>query len=175
MRRLFVLALAGCESFFPLESNLEQCIEQGYEPIEFGDTVGYYRISVPDETWISAEAACRNDGPTSHLVVLGSSAERGAVFGRAHSEIDAQGLTSDTLIGLSNLAPDGQYRWVSNEPAVVPPPGQDPWAMNEPEAPENNHCVLLLFSNGNLASTQCDAPDPYVCECDAFQEQPDNF
>jgi hypothetical protein len=187
MRWLFVLAVslpsAGCESVFPLEFDLDgRCLPQGYEKLELEQgRFGYYRVDLDAAKWIDAELACRADGPTSHLAVLGSSLEIAVVYGRAHAIVESAGRTDDILIGLSKRSPDGLYHWVTDELDVAPQCTMigdcetPPWRDDQPVEPNQRDTVELDFNSGRFITVPDQEDDTYVCECDQFPEDAGNL
>lgn len=116
----------------------------------------YYRLETASTSWAGAEALCEADGPTSHLIVLDDDAERAWAFARN---------TSDQWAGISDRISEGTW---------LPVTDQSIWfagtaAGNVP--PKD----CLLIKQTDTAADMCSTGHPYLCECDGYAVQPDQF
>jgi hypothetical protein len=116
----------------------------------------YYRLESASTSWAGAEALCEADGPTSHLIVLDDDAERAWAFARN---------TSDQWAGISDRISEGTW---------LPVTDQSIWfagtaAGNVPP----RDC--LVIKQADTAADMCSAGHPYLCECDGYTVQPDQF
>jgi hypothetical protein len=173
-----LLALSGCNLVFELQGppDAGRVCPAEYERLEIGSgATGDYRfVTIAVQPFVVAEADCKNDGIHTHLAVIGSpasaTAESNVVFQRARQLEQDAGVHGDVLVGLTIRT--GTFRWITDEPLAVPPDGVPPWAATEPMDTMNRQCAELDIDQGQLVTTPCELPDPYVCECDAFDEEP---
>lgn len=115
-----------------------------------------YRLETASSSWVGAESACEADGPTSHLIVLDDDAERAWAFARNSS--DQWAGISDRIIEDTWLPVTDQSFWFTgNASGNVPP----------------KDC-LVIKQTGTVAD-MCSAGHPYLCECDGYAVQPDQF
>lgn len=131
-----------------------------------------YRYFSGASSWSQALLFCKNlDDPTStkrvHLSVITDDIER------THIYVDVVGSASEFWIGLSDLATEGTYRWVTAE--LVQYPIMSAWAAGEPSADIADDCVRVQASNTNLDSLPCATLIPFVCECDDYPNEPANY
>jgi hypothetical protein len=141
----------------------------GYAPIH---GIGMYRpVESTPRTWQAAAADCNDDddagGPYAghtHLVVLANETERLTITGSSTP------ISGNTWIGLSDVAVEGTYVWVTSEPTGgYPAVGQKPpWDTDDPD--DNGGAEdCVRFKNGYvLEDKPCSDVQSYVCECDAF-------
>jgi hypothetical protein len=141
----------------------------GYGPI---NGIGMYRpVESTPKAWQAAAADCSDDddtgGPYSgftHLVVLANEMERQTITGASTP------ISGNTWIGLSDLALEGTYVWVTSEATGgYPVVGQQPpWDMDDPDdGGGGEDCIR--FKNGYvLEDKPCGDVQSYVCECDGF-------
>lgn len=120
--------------------------------------------------WENAQAQCLNDqlqGATkyTHLVVATDDIELAALAATVSNEI---------WTGLSDRAIEGAYQWVTQETNTYPPSSGDPWAAGEPKASAGDDCVMLQ-TQGVLKVTSCTFGKIFVCECDAFMNDPTKY
>lgn len=132
-----------------------------------------YRYIAAPQTWPDALAFCHSlDDPTStkrvHLAVLTSDFERST-----HISVVVVGSASAFWIGLSDTAIEGTYQWVTAE--SVPYPSDASWGPFEPSEGPDDDCVRVEYSNNNLDSMPCATTSAFVCECDDYASQPDNY
>ncbi len=78
-------------------------------------------------------------------------------------------------IGLSNARSVPDFVWITDESAPLPVPHEYPWSPFEPTDPTDENCVVLDVTRTNLRDTECVVAVPYICECDAFPENPQHF
>ncbi len=135
------------------------------------DTSSKYRIELAPVSWEVAAADCADDGPTSHLVVFGSEAERAGVFTSVANGIQI-------WVGFTDRKLDGSYQWITAEGA---PTDAILWGTNEPdELVDAYDCARLLQNGaqypGSFEMRSCaTAGARYVCECDEFANDPSRY
>ena len=138
--------------------------------VVFGVTSTRYRIVTSPTKWPAAQAACLADQLSSttrytHLIVGASDIELSALD---------SALPGQSWIGLSDRAIEAAYQWVTQETNNYPPASGDPWATDEPKANDTEDCVMI-DGTGDLVMQNCDLNKPYVCECDAFMNDPTKY
>ncbi len=122
-----------------------------------------YRTVAAPATWPDAQADCAGDGGGSHLVVIGSDAERtgvGALVG------------DDFWIGLSDRVAEGTFRAVT--PAGSP---FTAWAGGQPDDRDGTEdCVeQKRMMMAGWHDVPCTEPLSYVCECDGAASDPSAY
>jgi hypothetical protein len=157
--------VTGCDFIFSLDvSPLIECPES-YTPTP----TGTYRHDPTMTSWSSAEEICRLDRDNAtgatHLVVISSFIERDGV------SVLANGL--DVHVGLADLASEGDFRWVTEEPNpfAATAAGSPPWGASEPNnggTNGNEDCVIMKI-DGAFNDVSCTALRGYVCECDEHE------
>jgi hypothetical protein len=172
------LALAatasGCEVLFPLEGRPSDgplppaACPPAYQ--EVGESK--YRFSSGlEQDWSDAATLCAMDsalaGPGSftHLVVIGSDSERLML------EVFLAAAPS-AWIGRSDRLVENTFLWVTLEDTGYVPP----W---EPGQPDNGvdtgeQDCLRVYPPG-MDDDYCTQPQPYLCECDAYENQPSHY
>ena len=139
----------------------------GYAAINGSST--RYRIVEVDVTWAAAADDCDDDAPSggtsfTHLVVVGSRAEQLSL---------ANQFSGNTWVGLTDLAQEGTFVWVTDEPTGgFPVVGQQPpWDGGDPDDSAAENCVR--FKNSfDFEDKRCSDLNSYVCECDGFAPRP---
>jgi hypothetical protein len=181
-----ILALAGCDRVFQLVEVRDAQVAPGgdgapdtampvacpatYEQMA-PNSVSRYRIVATKVPWTMGQLDCVDDrttpGSETHLAVLSDDRERAELTGRVGAMYPGEG---SWWIGYADRLVDGDFRWVTNEPAATPP-----WEGDDPDYPGPG-CVNLRSSSGAIGDLSCDAlPQPYICECDVFADQPSNY
>lgn len=193
MRWLACLLLSGCSALFGLDeptrmrdagiivgadadasspdagadASLDAAIDAplscpaGYTMI--GNSGTYYRLVTQQAQWEGAVADCADDGASTHLVVAGSLAEVTAIDTAFPGE-------NELWIGLSDLVTNGTFLWVTAEDTMgFPPATGTPW-QNQPGA---DPCVLV--KDGVFETRSCTLTRRYLCECDAYRDDPDRY
>jgi hypothetical protein len=137
----------------------------GYAPINGSTT--QYRIVEINTTWDLAAADCNDDDDLSssltgrtHLVVVGDAQEKTILTNQ---------FSGNTWVGLSDVATEGTFLWVTNEPTNgFPQVGmQPPWDAGDPDGGTAENCVR--FKNSfDFEDKPCTDSNSYVCECDRF-------
>lgn len=136
----------------------------GYAPI--GGSANLYRVVETNATWTEAASDCNDDDDLSpgrghtHLVVVGSAEEKAALTGQ---------FSGNTWVGLSDLASEGAFAWVTAEATGgFPVVGeQPPWDAGDPDGGASENCVR--FKNSfDFEDKPCGDANSYVCECDRF-------
>ncbi len=135
---------------------------------------GFYRPSVNPMMWADADADCKLDRDVAqvdghtHLAVVAS-----------EDELTSLEVTTGphVWIGLTDLAREGQFAWITKESAQImpfyPPISGPPWAVNEPNDRDGaEDCVELRLDSRDLNDASCTDQKDYVCECDDFAESP---
>jgi Lectin C-type domain len=141
----------------------------GYGPIK---GIGMYRVVEGAlRSWQAAAADCKDDDDTggsyrlfTHLVVLGNDAERTTITGVGTS------ISGNTWIGLSDLAIEGTYVWITPEPTGgYPMIGmKPPWDTDDPDDAGGSEDCIRFKNDFTLEDRPCTDAESYVCECDAF-------
>lgn len=125
----------------------------------------------------AARGDCENDDDAgtftgfTHLVVLSGETER-AQLATFVAGIDDQKV----WIGVTDRVLDGTWRWVTAEPIVgYPPASGTPWKSGEPN--DDGDCVQMLSGSVHeLEDRPCTSDNErYVCECDAYAEDPTSY
>jgi hypothetical protein len=140
-------------------------------PAPYGITVtgsmSKYRVVTTPASWPAAAADCADDGANTHLVVLSDSAERVALLPH---------FDPFRYIGHTDRLVEGTFRAVTDEPDGYPAlttTQQPPWAGGEPAG--RGDCAALVQANGELYDADCATAVTYVCECDAYANDPTNY
>jgi hypothetical protein len=128
------------------------------------------------KAWLDAELACENDRGTAtgytHLVVIAEDTERSYV----NTYIAGNGNIA--WIGVTDIASEGTWLWVSNEPTPTGYPsntvGASPWGASEPNGSTNENCVEIV-GNADFNDYDCTQLLPFVCECDTHAPAPANY
>jgi hypothetical protein len=107
----------------------------------------YLAIATP-MSWLAAKADCEARG--GYLTTVTSDAERDFIYGLT---------TTDYWIGMSDLAAQGDWRWVTGEPVVY-----TRWASSEPNNPGQEHAVEMYRDWGQWNNLSDTVALPYVCE-----------
>ncbi|MBZ0236701.1 MAG: C-type lectin domain-containing protein [Deltaproteobacteria bacterium] len=139
-------------------------------------TAGVYRLVEGGATWDAARADCADDAAGgaftlhTHLVVLASDAERESI----RSDFGGPRL----WLGVSDRVTTFAWRWVTAEEIEAYPPGSGPpWRVGQPTNGDSGaqDCVVME-ENGLWDDRPCNSDAyAYVCECDAFPEEPAHF
>lgn len=114
--------------------------------------------------WLNANADCVNDGTSTHLIVLSNETEL--------AEIEAVTGTLERWVGHSSRATANEILPVTDEPTTFPPASGPPWAVGEPNA--ETDCVAVS-ATGELRTLSCGNGRTFICECDQFASDPNNF
>ncbi len=153
----------GASSDTPLADAALVC-PASYTIVIDGSASRYRHVTSSSITWLNANTDCVNDGTTTHLIVLTDDIERAAI----------EALTDGPVrwIGLSNRAAIETYVPVTDEQVSYPPASGTPWAPGEPSFTETR-CVALAA--GALITLSCGNGRNFICECDAFADDPMNY
>jgi hypothetical protein len=135
-----------------------------------------YRYADTGTMWAIAQGACDADLPgRTHLAVLTDEAERIALKNLLRDHM----ISSNVWIGLSDRRVERDYRWVTAEQVGTPPLQNPPWA-----APANtsdaDDCVVMfglqvIALDGLFDEQQCSTTFDFVCECDNYGSNPENY
>lgn len=135
------------------------CMDAGYTL----HGLSYYRVVGAGATWDAAEVDCEDDVAvtagalaSTHLVVFKSQPEVGVV---------ASLSTSDVWVGYSDRRNEASFLWVTDEPGTFSPP-----INGNADAKD---CGLLRM--GGFHARDCTDLESYVCECDTFAVNRDNY
>jgi hypothetical protein len=128
----------------------------GYAPIPGGPAPSQYRIATSGKAWRDAELDCEDDGPASHLAILGDDAERDAVRGA---------IAGAAWLGVTDIVAEGTWFKVTTGIASY-----RPWNSGEPNDFFGEDCVEL--DGGGFNDENCTANDVYICECDGVAANP---
>jgi len=134
--------------------------------MQVATTGTYYRFVTAQASWLGAATDCADDDPHTHLVVITSDQERMLAF--------ELGGSSPGWIGLSDLASEGSYRWVTAEPTSYPLPNSAAWSNGEPSNDASQDCVTFN-GQGELKDDPCGFGRPYLCECDGYPDDPTRY
>jgi hypothetical protein len=140
-----------------------QCVASPTCPASYTATIpgtgSRYRVVTQPASWPDAQADCADDGAGTHLVVIGSDAERTGVGALAGD---------DLWIGLSDRAVEGSFRWVTG--AATP---FTAWAAGQPnDADGTEDCVEQKRMMDAWHDQPCTELLAYVCECDGVAPVP---
>jgi hypothetical protein len=133
---------------------------------------GRYRLVREPATWMAALADCADDDGGApdrhtHLVVFADDAER--------TRVRAAFAASELWIGLSDRVTTFDWLWVTGEDTgTYPPASGPPWRNGQPTngAGGLQDCVAMDAA-GAWDDRICDDGNAeYLCECDAFMQDP---
>jgi hypothetical protein len=136
---------------------------------------GRYRYVARPATWVDALADCADDlGSASamhtHLAVFATDEER--------SQLRTTYEEGFVWIGLSDRVATFDWLWVTGEDTgAYPPPSGPPWKEGQPTNGDGGRqdCVVMETS-GLWDDRICDdGTYAYVCECDAYAQEPARF
>jgi hypothetical protein len=134
-----------------------------YSLVIAATTTHYRRITTTTTTWQLAEGMCEADSNQvdahTHLAVVTSTGELSAL----HTKIGS----TEVWLGLSDLATDGTFHWVTNEPTTYPPASGSPWQNGAPQGGSTQHCVKMV-GTGEITNVDCTNQPQILCECDAY-------
>ncbi len=167
------VALCGCDGVFGLAPVPDADLVDVACPSAYS-VVGphHYRLSNHNANWMAAEAECVADGAQfqmrTHLVVIAPD---------EYAAFDAFNGNAGSYVGLTNLVALSDFKWVTDEDVVVPPPNQPPWLPSEPTLIVDQRCVERHTVNGviGLADAPCTEEKTFVCECDLYTEDPSHI
>lgn len=128
--------------------------------VSVNGSLSKYRLSGGTSEWLNAADGCANDGATTHLIVLGSLAE--------YDDLSTLLGTTAVWVGHSDRNTVEAHLWVTQEPNTVAPQ----WATGEPNDAASR---CTRFDEGKLLDTLCSASGPFVCECDAYADDPTRY
>lgn len=127
------------------------------------------KVNTTPMQWASAQQTCLSERGNAilhtHLIVIGDETER--------SQVGAL-LSTPFWIGLTARITPGKFIWVTNETSSYPPASGGPWASGEPSTSNGDDCVIQL-GNDDFDATICTSLYQFVCECDAFPNQSNNY
>jgi hypothetical protein len=168
-RATLVLAVAGC---FTKPPPPELDCPTSYDRVG----TGFYRVDAEIAApFATAEARCEADrgdhGSYTHLAVFANATEPTAELTRvATYAFSAQ--TSRVWVG-SSKETLGAFAWVTDE---GPGPTNDMWSNGEPNNLPTEHCVAIHDATFLLHDASCPMTGyRFVCECDAYAVNHDNF
>lgn len=133
---------------------------------------GRYRYVATPATWVDALADCADDLDSAsllhtHLAVFATDEER--------SQLRATYEEGFVWIGLSDRVATFNWLWVTGEDTgAYPPPSGLPWKEGQPTNGDGGRqdCVVMETS-GFWDDRICDdGTHAYVCECDAYAQEP---
>jgi hypothetical protein len=137
-----------------------------YVPV--GET--WYRFEVAtSRPWPEAADVCANDQPLAgpgwytHLAVISETTEQTQLL--AHV-----GSTPWVWIGYSDRNTENLFQWVTLEDPTAMPM----WLPGQPDNGSGDQNCVRLGAAG-LDDNFCTVSHPYVCECDAFMNQPSHY
>jgi hypothetical protein len=140
-------------------------------PSSYNDAIvgsSRYRTVNGANDWNSAVSDCANDGATTHLAVLSSDVERLALAGV---------MDRPRFVGISDKVTEGTWLPVTDEDvsgyaALYVDENMPPWGSGEPD--NSGDCVMML-ADFSLEDRDCVNDDQaYLCECDAYPDDPAN-
>jgi len=140
---------------------------EGYT-ITIGASATRYRFSAAlVTTWPAAAADCADAPGKTHLAVLGpTDAER--------SELSNAIGSNAAWLGLSDRRTQNTYLWVTSEDTMGYP-NNLPWVNNMTGGTQSGDCVFAR-TTADLDTADCNlAMHSFVCECDAFADDPTRY
>jgi hypothetical protein len=186
--------VAGCDRLLGLEdvSAGPPDAPSGCPPSYVQLSSGYYRFSTDRKYFADAEQDCAADtaqavGRYTHLAVTDSPQSATQELAVVYAYAQTVAPRAEFLVGLTDARTANTatpaYRWVTDEPVLALADGQPPWdAGCQPECPtigpgcpeaRTRVSVFPMYGDGYI--TEVEFPLAYVCECDAFPEDPQNF
>jgi hypothetical protein len=132
-----------------------------------------YRFVTNRVSWQTAASDCAGDQPGTnqvgtHLVAIESATEL--------SFLNTTYGPSDIWVGLTDLAMSPNYQWVTIEPIGI---ASGLWGSGEPNNVNTEQCVDLepptATDPGKLDTTPCGDMHQYICECDAYLNDPSRY
>jgi hypothetical protein len=136
---------------------------------------GRYRYVATATTWLEALADCADDLDSTstmhtHLAVLATDDER--------SQLRSAYGEGFVWIGLSDRVATFDWKWVTGEDTgAYPPASGAPWKEGQPTNGDGGRqdCVVMETS-GLWDDRICDyGTYAYVCECDAYAQEPARY
>jgi len=153
---------------------LQPMCPAGYADTLFNGTM-FKLVTNTTLTWTSAQTLCLADRGIAtkytHLLVLNNDVERGA-FGTY------LGNFASAWVGYSDRKVEGTFKWVTAEMQNYPGVSDAPWASMEPSADSvDDDCVYEAKSTAELFTASCSSEflTAYVCECDAYPADTNNY
>jgi hypothetical protein len=139
--------------------------------VAIGAEPSRYRVEDSINDWRSAATRCAADGTglgaNTHLVVLTTSGERAAL---------APIMDRERWVGHSDQITEGMYIPVTDEPSGYPALAalmSPPWSPTEPNG--TGDCAVMSATLLLLDRDCTNEDQAYVCECDLYPDDPDNY
>lgn len=144
-------------------------------PADYTTTNGgtsLYRLVATPLPFADAAKDCADDetpGLTGHTHL--------AVLSDVNELMFLYTLGGNRWVGLSDLATQGTWRWVTAEAAMDASAGDvQLWAPTEPNNLMTEKCVHFDSQHPNLVNNViCTETHTYACECDAFANDPSTY
>ena len=143
-----------------------QCVTVDGCPASYTATVpgltSRYRPVGQLTPWLAAQNDCADDGAGTHLVVIGSNAER----------LGVQALIDDDAwIGLSDRVTEGSFRWVTGAALSY-----TAWGIGQPgDTDGSQDCAYQKHKTQDWHDHACEELLLYLCECDGVASDPATY
>ena len=138
--------------------------------ISLSSTTTRYRLASGGLGWKQAIDACVADQTSpkgfTHLVV----------FADRQEQTELEAIVGDVWVGYSDRIVEGAFRATTLEPIgdyVVP--NSPAWAFGEPNQQTTGEDCLEIILEGGLNDNDCANTRMFVCECDAYANDPSRY
>lgn len=133
-------------------------------------TTSRYRLAPGGLDWTQANAACVADQTSpegfTHL----------AVFAERQEQTELEAVVDDVWVGYSDRVVEGQFLAVTQEPiGNYVDAGSPAWSSGEPNHQTAAEDCAEIILEGGLNDQACANTRMFVCECDAFANDPSRY
>jgi hypothetical protein len=138
--------------------------------ISLPSTTSRYRIASDGLEWTQANAACVADQASpkgfTHLVV----------FADRQEQTELEAIVDDVWVGYSDGVVEGMFLATTSEPiGDRVAPGSTAWASGEPNHQTATEDCVEIILEGGLNDNDCTNTRMFVCECDAYANDPSRY
>ena len=138
--------------------------------ISLPSTTSRYRLVSGGLDWTAAATACAADQASprgsTHLVV----------FAARQEQIDLEAIVDDVWAGYSDRVTEGVFLAVTDEPiGGYVADGSPAWAPGEPNHQSAAEDCAEIILEGGLNDNDCSITRAFVCECDAYVNDPSHY
>lgn len=136
-----------------------------------------YRYVADGTTWTAAQAACAADSVGgTHLIVFDDDGERLGLM----AALATRGIVASVWIGLTDRKTEDVFLWVTAQEVGMPPLSTPPWGAGQPDDQNGvQDCVRVVGAGSTGAGLfddgECSSVFAYVCECDGYAPEPNNY